>query len=289
MRITTVGYGAERHIAVARSETQWQLCPEPGDLGAALERGAVPGPQPHWPLVDAAELELLAPIPAPRRNVICLGLNYAEHAAESQRAKGAEWALPSDLVVFTKATTTVTGPYAEITLDPAVTEQLDWEVELAAVIGRGGRHIPAERAAEHVFGYTVVNDLSARDLQFRHKQFFLGKSVDGTCPMGPWITTADAVPDPHALTLSCRVNGVLKQHACTSGMIATVPQIVAGLSRVLTLEPGDIIATGTPSGVGFARQPPEYLAPGDRVTSEVEGLGRLENRLASPPDDERQP
>lgn len=289
MRITTVGYGAERHIAVARSETQWQLCPEPGDLGAALERGAVPGPQPHWPLVDAAELELLAPIPAPRRNVICLGLNYAEHAAESQRAKGAEWALPSDLVVFTKATTTVTGPYAEITLDPAVTEQLDWEVELAAVIGRGGRHIPAERAAEHVFGYTVVNDLSARDLQFRHKQFFLGKSVDGTCPMGPWITTADAVPDPHALTLSCRVNDVLKQHACTSGMIATVPQIVAGLSRVLTLEPGDIIATGTPSGVGFARQPPEYLAPGDRVTSEVEGLGRLENRLVSPPDDERQP
>ncbi len=289
MRITTVGYGPERHIAVARSESQWQVCPEPGDLGAALGRGAVPGPQPHWPLVDAAELELLAPIPAPRRNVICLGLNYAEHAAESQRAKGADWAPPSDLVVFTKATTTVTGPRADIVLDPAVTEQLDWEVELAAVIGRGGRHIPAERAAEHVFGYTVVNDLSARDLQSRHKQFFLGKSVDGTCPMGPWITTADAVPDPHALTLSCHVNGVLKQHACTSGMIATVPQIVAALSRVLTLEPGDIIATGTPSGVGFARQPPEYLAPGDRVTCEVEGLGRLENRLVSPPDDERQP
>jgi len=289
MRITTVGYGAERHIAVARGERQWQLCPEPGDLGAALGRGNVPEPQPHWPLVDAAELELLAPIPAPRRNIICLGLNYAEHAEESQRAKGAEWAPPSDLVAFTKATTTVTGPEADIVLDPAVTEQLDWEVELAAVLGRGGRHIPADRAAEHVFGYTVVNDLSARDLQFRHKQFFLGKSVDGTCPMGPWITTADAVPDPHALTLSCRVNGVLKQHACTSAMIATVPQIIATLSRVLTLEAGDIIATGTPSGVGFARQPPEYLAPGDRVACEIEGLGRLENRLVSPPDDERQP
>ena len=259
----------------------------PGDqahlttLQEIIERGDPPAPDAGWTGIPLSEAQLAAPIPSPRRNIMCLGMNYAEHAAESQRVKGDALKLPEAPVVFTKATTSVTGPYADIPLDPAVTEQLDWEVELAVVIGRGGRHIPAERALEHVFGYTVVNDLSARDLQFRHKQFFLGKSLDGGCPMGPWITTADEIPNPHALAISSRVNGETKQDGTTADMVFTIPEIIATLSHILTLLPGDVIATGTPAGVGFARTPPEYLRPGDVVECEVEGLGTLHNRIVA--------
>jgi 2-keto-4-pentenoate hydratase/2-oxohepta-3-ene-1,7-dioic acid hydratase in catechol pathway len=154
-------------------------------------------------------------------------------------------------------------------------------VELGVVIGKTGRHIARSAALEHVFGYTVINDVSARDLQKRHQQFFLGKSIDGSCPMGPWIVTADEIPDPQKLDLSCKVNHEIKQSANTSQQIFTVADIIATLSKVMTLLPGDIIATGTPSGVGFARTPPEYLLPGDVVECEIEGIGAICNSVIS--------
>lgn len=226
-------------------------------------------------------LNLQAPIPQPRRNVICLGLNYSEHARESAEASGRQLRLPEHPVVFTKNVGSVNGPYSDVILDPRTTAQLDWEVELAFVIGRGGRHIPEETALSHVFGYMVLNDLSARDVQFRHKQFFLGKSLDGACPMGPALVTSDEVPDPQRLALRCRVNGVLKQESNTSQQIFPIARTIATLSQVMSLEPGDIVATGTPEGVGFARTPPEFLQVGDVVECEVEGLGQIRNRIVA--------
>lgn len=225
------------------------------------------------------DLTFLAPIPRPSKNIMCLGLNYADHVTET--SKTAEVKLPEHPIVFTKNVTSVTGPDADIPYDPAVTEQLDWEVELGVIIGRPGYAIDAVEAMDYVFGYTVINDLSARDLQFRHKQFFIGKSFDGACPMGPWIVTADEVTDPHALPLRCSVNGVGKQDSSTGNMIFDIPAIIASLSRVMTLEAGDIIATGTPDGVGFARTPPEFLKPGDEVVCDIEGVGELRNTVVA--------
>ena len=226
------------------------------------------------------EVELLAPLPRPRRNVFCLGRNYAEHAAESLRAIGQEVKLPEYPNVFTKATTAVTGPFADIPRDSTISAQLDWEVELAVVIGRRGRQILRQDALAHVFGYTILNDVSARDIQhLPGLQWFQGKSLDESSPMGPWLVTADEVADPQRLTLSLRVNGDTKQHDSTAHMLFDVATIIATLSRVLTLEPGDIIATGTPAGVGFGRTPKEFLLPGDVMESEIEGIGMMRNRI----------
>ncbi|MFP4647948.1 MAG: fumarylacetoacetate hydrolase family protein [Halorhodospira sp.] len=281
MRITTVAHQGSPRIAIHERDNRWAVCPSSGDLGSHLSAGTLPEAGYDWPRVNAEALTFLAPLPRPPRNILCLGMNYADHAREAQQAKGDALALPEVPVVFTKATTTAAGPYADIPLDTATTAQLDWEVELGVVIGQGGRHIHATEALGHVFGFTVINDLSARDLQFRHQQFFLGKSLDSSCPMGPWITTADSIPDPHDLALTCRVNDQIKQQSRTSEMIFRIPQIIETLSRVMTLIPGDIIATGTPAGVGFARTPPEHLQPGDQVTCEIEGLGHLRNRIVT--------
>jgi len=232
--------------------------------------------RPAIPLVTA---DLLPPIPAPRRNIMCLGLNYAEHAKESAQARGREAKLPTHPVFFTKATHSVNGPYAAIPFDASVSTQIDWEAELGVVVGKRGKNIKADEAMQYVFGYMVINDVSARDLQSAHSQFFKGKSLDGACPMGPWIVTADEVPDPHALAIRCRVNGKTKQDANTGDMIFKIPAMLESLSLGMTLEPGDVIATGTPSGVGFARTPPEFLKPGDVVECEVEGLGVIRNRV----------
>jgi 2-keto-4-pentenoate hydratase/2-oxohepta-3-ene-1,7-dioic acid hydratase in catechol pathway len=233
--------------------------------------------------VPLAGVELMAPIPEPRRNLFCLGWNYAEHSRETAALRGRSAALPERPVFFTKATTTVNGPGGRIMVDPRISEQLDWEVELGVVVGSGGRDLTRARALEHVFGYTVLNDVSARDLQMGHGgQFFKGKSLDGTCPMGPWIVTRDEVPDPHALKLWCRVNGVVKQEGCTSDLVFDLPAILESLSLGLTLLPGDVIATGTPAGVGFARRPPEFLRPGDVVECEIEGIGVLRNPVVGP-------
>ncbi len=222
-------------------------------------------------------VQLLAPILRPRKNIMCLGWNYAEHEKESAEARGRAPSIPEYPVLFTKAPTTVNGPYGNIIIDPAVSEQVDWEVELGVIIGKTGKNIRAEDALSYVFGYTVINDVTARDIQNRHKQFFKGKSIDGYCPIGPWIVTADEITDPQALALHLKVNGITKQQARTSSMIFSVRQIIAVLSLGMTLEPGDIIATGTPSGVGFARNPPEFLKAGDLVEATVEHIGTLRN------------
>lgn len=232
--------------------------------------------------LDLDAIEILAPIPRPTKNIFCLGRNYAEHAAESLRAQGLPVALPPYPNVFTKAVTSVNGPYADIPYDANVTHELDWEAELAVVIGRGGDQIIREEALQHVFGYTALNDVTARDLQhMAGVQWFQGKSLDGCCPIGPWIVTADEIPDPHNLRVRCWVNGTQKQDDTTANMLFDVAAIVATLSRVLTLEPGDVIATGTPAGVGFARTPPEFLQPGDVVETEVEHIGRMRNRVVA--------
>ena len=226
---------------------------------------------------NLSDIQLAAPIPRPRKNIMCLGWNYAEHAKETALIRGQDTKAPEYPVIFTKAPTTVNSPYGNIIIDPQVSVEIDWEAELAVIIGNGGKNISEEDAMSHVFGYTVLNDVSARDLQSRHKQFFKGKSVDGYCPMGPWIVTADEIKDPQQLVVRLRVNGITKQEGNTSMMVFPISTIIATLSKGMTLEPGDIIATGTPSGVGFARNPPEFLKAGDVMETEIEGIGILRN------------
>jgi 2-keto-4-pentenoate hydratase/2-oxohepta-3-ene-1,7-dioic acid hydratase in catechol pathway len=229
--------------------------------------------------IPIGSVTLLAPIPRPRCNIMCLGLNYAEHARESAEARGREYKQHAHPVFFTKATHTINRHEGAIPFDPAVSEQIDWEAELGVIIGRSGKNIPLADAYDHVFGYTCINDVSARDLQANHSQFYKGKSLDGACPLGPWIVTADEISDPHHLQVTCRVNGVIKQNASTEVMIFHIPDIIAILSHGMTLDAGDIIATGTPSGVGFARKPPEFLKPGDVVEVEIDKIGVLRNRV----------
>jgi 2-keto-4-pentenoate hydratase/2-oxohepta-3-ene-1,7-dioic acid hydratase in catechol pathway len=218
-------------------------------------------------------VRLLAPIPAPARNVFCLGRNYADHAAE----RGA--AAPDHPVYFTKPGTAVVGPGDDV-VHHAITKELDYEVELAVVIGTGGRDIPRAEALRHVFGYTIINDVTARDLQKRHNQWFKGKSLDTFCPMGPMLVTADEIPDPQALAVSLRVNGQTRQSSHTAKMIFPVAQCIEVLSQGMTLLPGDIIATGTPDGVGAATG--TFLRAGDRIEAEVEGIGILASKVVRP-------
>lgn len=226
-----------------------------------------------------SEVQLAAPIPRPRKNIFCLAVNYREHAQETARVRGHSGAAPEIPVFFTKAPTTVNSPFGEIVVEPAVSTEIDWEVELGVILGKSGKNIREEDALSYVFGYTVLNDVTARDLQSRHKQFFKGKSLDGSCPMGPWIVTADEIADPHNLALRLRVNGDTKQESRTNLMIFSINKAIAVLSAGMTLEAGDIIATGTPSGVGFSRVPAEFLKPGDVVEAEVEGIGLIRNRV----------
>ncbi len=243
---------------------------------AAAPHSAEPGSP---GVIALSGARLLAPIPNPRRNIICLGRNYVEHALESASARGTAAPPPAHPVYFTKATTAINGPNDPIPYDASLSSQIDWEVELGVIIGRDGRHIPEDRALEWVFGYTVINDITARDLQNQHMQWFLGKSLDGSCPMGPWIVTPDELPDPHKLHITLRVNGVTKQDSNTDKLIFNINSCLSTLSRGTTLLTGDIFATGTPAGVGFARNPPEFLKSGDVVESEIEGIGTLRNTI----------
>jgi 2-keto-4-pentenoate hydratase/2-oxohepta-3-ene-1,7-dioic acid hydratase in catechol pathway len=240
---------------------------------------ALAGGAPAAATVAADMVHWHAPIRRPPKNVICLGLNYSSHAKESAQARGREVKIPDHPVFFTKAPTSINGPFDAIEWDPSVTQQVDYEAELGVVIGVGGKNIPRAKALEHVFGYTVVNDVSARDLQQRHLQWFKGKSLDGFCPMGPIVVTADEFGNPQAKAIGLRVNGVQKQQSTTANMIFAVDVIIEELSQGLTLEPGDVIATGTPEGVGLARTPQEFLQDGDIVETEVEGIGVLRNRV----------
>jgi len=222
-----------------------------------------------------------APTGRPSKNVVCLGLNYISHAKESAQARGREFKIPEAPVFFTKAPTSVTGPYDPIPWDPSITSQVDYEAELGVVIGVRGKDIPKARARDHVFGYTVINDVSARDLQKTHLQWFKGKSLDGFCPIGPVVVTADEFGDPQTKRIALRVNGVEKQNSNTANMIFAVDAIIESLSRGLTIEPGDLIATGTPEGVGLARTPQEFLAGGDVIETEVEGIGIMRNTVVT--------
>jgi 2-keto-4-pentenoate hydratase/2-oxohepta-3-ene-1,7-dioic acid hydratase in catechol pathway len=229
--------------------------------------------------------QLVAPIPRVRRNVFCVGWNYLEHFAEGQGMRGPNddaQQIPEFPALFSKQPNCVIGPEALVWHPGQISNELDWEVELAIVIGVAGRDIPEERAYEHIFGYTIGNDVSVRDVQRRHGgQWFKGKSFDSHCPMGPWVVSSDEIRDPHQLHIALRVNGVTKQDSNTSYMAFRIPRIIKEVSTGLRLEPGDIILTGTPSGVGFARKPPEFLKVGDVMEAEIEQIGVLRNAVAA--------
>ena len=227
---------------------------------------------------EAHEITVLAPIPKPRKNIIGIGLNYTEHIAESARTLDTANELPQKPVIFSKPPTTVTGTQTNILLNPKLTQQLDWEVELAVVIGKKGKYVPKEEALEYVFGYTIINDISARDCR-RAGQWIVSKGQDTFAPMGPILVTKDEIPNPHHLQLSLRVNGIEKQNSNTQFLLFNINELIEDLSTVFTLEAGDIIATGTPSGVGAGRNPQEWLWNGDIVEATIEGIGTLINTV----------
>jgi 2-keto-4-pentenoate hydratase/2-oxohepta-3-ene-1,7-dioic acid hydratase in catechol pathway len=260
------------------------LDPTVHDMIDLIERydevsGLLPVAGPGIPL---DQVKLVAPI-SPRRNIFCVGKNYRAHAKEfagsgyeAGAVKGAE--IDEYPAVFTKPPTTVVGPGDTVDLHAHVTSAVDYEAELALIIGKAGRDISPENAYDHIWGYTIVNDVTARDRQRNHKQWFMGKSLDTFCPMGPWITTADEIR-PDNLDLECWVNGELRQHANTSDLIFDIPTLIATISAGLTLQPGDIIATGTPAGVGIGFDPPRFLKAGDEVSISISGIGKLTNRF----------
>ncbi|WP_144548497.1 fumarylacetoacetate hydrolase family protein [Bacillus sp. X1(2014)] len=226
------------------------------------------------PLTDVL---LEAPIPQPKRDIICLGLNYREHAMEYTTAMEEEQNLPQYPIVFTKATTTVIGPDQKIKSHRHVTTKIDYEAELAIVIGKEGTNISKKEAYDYIFGYTIINDVSARDLQKQHSQWFLGKSLDTFGPMGPFLVTEDEIERPVKLDIQCRVNGEVRQNSNTNLLIFDIPTIIETVSGGVTLKPGDIIATGTPKGVGLGFDPPKFLNEGDVVEVEIEKIGVLRN------------
>lgn len=225
-----------------------------------------------------SEVHILAPIPRPRKNIIGIGLNYTEHVAESARTLDTSNELPQQPVIFSKPPTAVTGQNEAILLNPKLTQQLDWEVELAVIISKKGKYVAKENAMDYVFGYTVINDISARDCR-RAGQWIVSKGQDTFAPMGPVLVTKDEIENPHNLNLSLTVNGAEKQNSNTKFMLFNIPELIADLSTVFTLEAGDIIATGTPAGVGAGRNPQEWMWDGDVVEATVEGIGILKNTI----------
>jgi len=237
------------------------------DMLSVIASGATPAAK--GPSYNLRDVTLLAPIPRPPK-LICVGLNYRDHAAETKME------IPKVPTIFNKFPNVVIGPGENIVL-PKVSERPDYEAEFAFVIGHGGRHIPAARAMQHVFGYTIVNDVSARDYQMATTQWLMGKTFDTFAPMGPWIVTADEIADPHSLDIWLEIGGERLQNSNTRELIFKIPELIEFISTVVTLEPGDVVITGTPAGVGFARKPPRYLKPGDQVSIHVEGIGTLMN------------
>jgi len=290
MKIVTYWHDGVRQVGVWSEEggvvTPLALGERGREVGAlalvewmAQEGGGLP--LQAGPPRSLAAIRFEAPIPRPRRNIFCVGKNYRAHAREFAKsgfdasAKPGE-ELPSHPIVFSKVPESVIAPGSAILIPAGVTEAVDYEAELAVVIGRGGRRIPAARAMAHVWGYTIVNDVTARDWQQRHSQWLLGKSFDTFCPMGPCLVSADELDGADA-RVRCWVNGELRQDASTRDLIFDIPTLIETISSAVTLCPGDIIATGTPAGVGIGFQPPKYLRPGDQVRIEVDGIGVLEN------------
>ena len=289
MRIATFVHNGKRQVGQVSEDgqqvTPFALSPEQAQRGAqTLIEAAVEGRA--WPALAGAPLalasvQLQAPLPVPRRNVWCVGRNYHAHAKELSASvfKDSNADTKAWPIVFTKVPECVVGPFDEVQLPgAAVSEQIDYEAELAVVIGKGGKNISQAEAMQHVFGYTVVNDVTARDVQMRHQQWDMGKSFDTFCPMGPWIVTSDAL-DGRRTRVRCWVNGELRQDGPTENMIFDIPTLIETISRGITLYPGDIIATGTPAGVGMGLNPPRYIAKGDVIRIEIDGLGQIENRF----------
>ncbi|MEP1197953.1 fumarylacetoacetate hydrolase family protein [Tateyamaria sp.] len=294
MKLATLSVGGEPHAAVQLANGSWLKIAATGtsfdSLQSIIETGdaAISALQSLVSQADAgqhadaviADPNLLAPTPQPRKNVFCVGRNYAEHIAEGDRAQKQNVGVTEHPVYFTKPPTSIVSPGGDILVFPQVSTSIDYEVELAVIIGKPGRNIPKEVAYEHIFGYTILNDVTARDVQRRHGgQYFKGKGFDGSCPLGPWIVTADAISDPHNLSISLTVNGEQRQNGSTSDMIFDIPTLIASLSQGMTLEPGDIIATGTPSGVGYAMDPPRFLTDGDTVVCTISEIGELRNSV----------
>ncbi|MBR71694.1 MAG: hydrolase [Rhodospirillaceae bacterium] len=231
--------------------------------------------------IDIQEIEIKAPISNPPKNIFCIGKNYFAHAQEFTKSgfdatskRGDN--IPDNPIIFTKPQTAIIGPNAPIMNHQELTKQLDYEAELAVIIGVGGAKIHHESALKHVFGYTIINDITARDLQLKHRQWFIGKSLDTSCPMGPWITTSDEI-DSGNLSIKCWVNDELRQNANTGDLIFDIPTLIETISAGVTLQPGDIISTGTPAGVGIGFDPPKFLLKGDTIKIEIENLGTLMN------------
>ena len=241
------------------------------DMLSVIAAGGTP--KPTGASYDLASVKLLAPIPRPPK-LICIGLNYRDHAAETKME------IPIVPTVFNKFPNVVIAPGAPIVL-PKVSTKPDYEAEFAFVVGPGGRHIPASRAMDHVFGYTMVNDVSARDFQLATTQWLMGKTFDTFAPMGPWLVTKDEIADPHELDISLEIGGEILQNSNTRELIFKIPELIAYISTVVTLEPGDVVSTGTPAGVGSARKPPRWLKPGEEVIVRVAGLGELRNPVVA--------
>jgi 2-keto-4-pentenoate hydratase/2-oxohepta-3-ene-1,7-dioic acid hydratase in catechol pathway len=287
MRLASWRWGGADHVGLVSADGR-ELTPLACARAAAgvlplveaLAAGE-PLPPPVGTRLPLAAVTLRAPLPHPRRNLFCVGRNYRAHAAELAGTVFRD-SLPKEdawPIVFTKLPETVIGPFDTVRLPGrAVSEQIDYESELAVIIGRGGRDIPRGRAMDHVAGYTIVNDVSARDVQVRHQQWDLGKSFDTFCPMGPWIVTTDEL-DGRETRVRGFVNGELRQDGATADMIFDIPTLIETCSRGITLLPGDVIATGTPSGVGMGFSPPRWLRAGDVVRVEIDGIGHIENRF----------
>ncbi len=286
MRLITFRVDGGSRLGVVRDDDEVVELSEPADMLSLIEAGEEGLAAARAALASSrarahrlADVVLRSPLPDPAGNVIAVGRNYQKHAQETAVMEGRE---PSPPTIFTKAITSLTEPYADIAIDPEVSDKIDWEVELGVVIGKKGANIKRDRAGGFVFGYMVVNDVTARDIQSGWGgQYFKGKSLDRSSPAGPWIVTPDEIPDPQSLHLRLHVNGTLKQDGSTRDMIYPVDAIIEWVSIGMTLQPGTIIATGTPDGVGFARTPPEFLKPGDLMETEVEGIGKLRNRIVS--------
>jgi 2-keto-4-pentenoate hydratase/2-oxohepta-3-ene-1,7-dioic acid hydratase in catechol pathway len=276
-RLGALRPGSEDEVVELSEPVDLRALIDAGDEGLSHVRAALSSSRSKSRRLN--DLELLAPLENPSGNVIAIGRNYQKHAQETALVEGREPAPPT---IFTKAITSLTEPFADIAIDPAISDKIDWEVELAVLIGKRGANIKRARGLDHVFGYTVLNDVTARDIQSGWGgQYFKGKSLDRSCPTGPWVVTKDEVEDPQALKLLLRVNGTVKQEGDTRDMIYPVEAIIEWVSKGMTLLPGALIATGTPDGVGFARTPPEYLKPGDVMETEVQGIGLLRNRIVS--------
>jgi 2-keto-4-pentenoate hydratase/2-oxohepta-3-ene-1,7-dioic acid hydratase in catechol pathway len=280
--VTFLDAAGDRRPGVMRDEAIEPLPPRVASLEAFIA-GDAAGRQAalaaRGAAIPLASVTLQAPL-APRKNVFCVGRNYLAHAQEGARARGEELNLPSVPTFFTKAPTAIAGPDATLRLSSNVSPQYDWEAELAVIIGARCKDVAEADALDVVFGYTCLNDVSARDLQRAHQQWFKGKSLDDTCPLGPWIVDAQEAGDAQNLDIALRVGGVTRQDSNTRAMIFPIRRIIAELSRGMTLEPGDIIATGTPDGVGFAMEPPVFLADGDIMEVEIERIGVLRNPVA---------